>query len=319
MKTATFVIPLYIEKSVYLGFLEETLQSLMGQTDKNWNAILIDDCSPLSEVKETISKYMQLDQRIHCIFLTERKSTGACRNLGIEWAYNNKSSFVLFNDADDIAHPTRLCKVRSIFEENQDISVVYTNVKIINENTDFVERGSISPAILEILDELNDAPPVGDNCWYDIGVKAGYINVTSATAVKTELAMKELFPDEYVSEDSNTWYRYAARGKLYYINEALTFYRLPSFVKRQSSASYVSDFNACKLKVDIEGFDKALDIARQAGKIDQDNYYLIRAKFLMRLAQSMGNDGRYDLAYQVSMECQKTLNMVKDSLSNVQQ
>lgn len=317
MKRATFVIPLYIEKDIYLRFLEETLQSLLNQTDQDWNAILIDDCSTLPKVKELINKYMQLDKRFNCIYLTERKTTGACRNFGIEWAYNNNSSFILFNDADDISQPTRLSKVRSIMEENLDISVVYTNVRVINEDSNFVERENIAPPILEILDSLNGAPVVGQDCWYDIGINTGYINVTSATAVRTKLAMKELFPDEYVSEDSHTWYRYAAESKFYYINEALTNYRIPSFVKRQSSASYVSDFNACKLKVDIQGFDKALDIAKQAGRIDQKNYWLIRAKFLMRIAQSMGNDGRYDLAFQASMECKKTLNMLKDSLSIV--
>lgn len=314
---ASFVIPAYIKNETYLNFLKETLDGLINQSDEKWNAIVIEDCSPEKKVRNLLNHYMSVDKRIHCIFLDTKKTTGMCRNIGIKWAKSKGSDIILFNDADDISHRDRLKRVKSIFRDNPNVSVVYTNIKIIDEFSDEVPKTSISPPILEILDGLKENQPVGKNCWYDIGLITGYINVTSATSVRIELAVQELFPDEYVSEDSHTWFRYAARGEFFFINEALTYYRIPSFVTRQSSDSYVEDFNLVKNRVDLDGFSRALDIVIQKGVLNQANRNLLEAKFLLRLAESMGKDGRLDLAFDLAMKCKEKLAMVSDGVKNV--
>jgi len=311
---ATFVIPAYIKSKVYLNFLEETLQRLIRQTDGNWNAIIIEDCSPEREVEELIAKYKNLDSRINVIYLKERKTTGECRNLGIKWAERNGSNMILFNDADDLSHHNRVKWVRDFFENNSQASVIYSTVEIIDEHSKVVTEDKLAPAIREILDGLKNNPPVGANCWYKIGLQTGYINVTSSTSVRIELAVKELFPDEFVSEDSHTWYRYAARGEYYFTENCHCQYRIPSFVVRQSSNSYVNDFNRNKVKVDVDGFHCALEIALKNEVINKSSMELIELKFLMRLMESMGKDGRLDLVYDIAMQCKEKLENINDGM-----
>lgn len=299
---ATFVIPAYIESSIYLKFLDECIQGLINQTDDNWNAIIINDCSPVKEVGELLNKYSD-ESRISSITLTERRSTGYCRNVGIEWAQKHNSKYILYNDADDISDCNRVKWVKKIFEENPNIDVVYSPVTIIDETSNPVEHSKLSPAILEILNALADNPPRGKDCWKDIGLRTGYINVTSATSVRTELAVKEKFPDEYISEDSHTWYRYAANGEFYFSEKIHSLYRLPTFVKRQSSEKYVQDFNLNKIRVDLDGYSKAIDIAIENGSINGSDRLMLEIRFLMRLIESMGKVNRLDLVYDLAKEC----------------
>lgn len=46
-KNVMFVVPVYIESEIYLKFLQETIEGLMKQTDERWNAVIIDDNSPV--------------------------------------------------------------------------------------------------------------------------------------------------------------------------------------------------------------------------------------------------------------------------------
>ena len=279
-KTCTFIIPAYIKNLQYLAFLKETLNSIFLQTDNDWNVVIIDDCSPIS-IKNNLNDFDE--NKIEIITLNRRETTGYCRNLGIKWAEKNKSKYVLFNDADDITDKNRVKRVKDIFKKYAEVDVIYNDIEIIDENSLKVRASKLSKAISEIKEALKN-PPVGKKCWYDIG-----------TSVRLYLAIKELFPDEYVSEDSHTWFRYAARGNFYFDRIMITLYRIPSFVERQSSNYYVDDFNKCKIQVEIDGFNKALDIIFKEKGYEGESRTEIMNKFLLRLKKSMVKVNRYDL------------------------
>ena len=306
---ATFVIPAYIESSIYLNFLDECIQGLINQTDSNWNAIIIDDCSPQKEIRDLLKKYSS-DSRINSISLSERRSTGYCRNIGIEWAQKHHSEYILYNDADDISDCNRVKWVKKIFEENPNVDVIYSPVRIIDEMSNPVDHSNLSPGIVEVVNAFENDPPKGKDCWKDIGLRTGYVNVTSATSVRTNLAVKEKFPDEYVSEDSHTWYRYAANGEFYFSEKIHSMYRLPTFVKRQSSEKYVQDFNLNKIRVDLDGYSKAIDIAIKKENISEADRLMLEIRFIMRLIESMGKVNRLDLVYELAKECNKRIKKV---------
>lgn len=312
----TFVIPVYIKNKEYLKFFDQTIKGLLDQIDEKWSAIIIEDCSPTVEVKELLLNYINLDKRIDAVFLKKRVSTGECRNIGIKWAVDNGADIIIYNDADDISSPDRVKTVKKIFHDNPNVSIIYSRVKIIDEFSKEVKKEKIAPPIMEILEELKENQPTGKNCWYSIGIKTGYINVTSATAVRANLALQELFPDEYISEDSHTWFRYTARGEMYFCDKVLTYYRIPSYVIRQSSNSYVEDFNKNKIRVEWDGFSKALDIAEGKGELGKSKRNLIEAKFLLRLAESMVKDGRVDLVYDLTLRCKERLDLISDNIIN---
>jgi teichuronic acid biosynthesis glycosyltransferase TuaG len=86
-------------------FLKKSINSVLNQTYKNLELIIIDDCSTDSSEK-IIKHYKKIDKRIR-FFLTKKNSGNASlpRNLGIS---KSKGRYVAFIDADDYWYSDKL-------------------------------------------------------------------------------------------------------------------------------------------------------------------------------------------------------------------
>jgi glycosyltransferase involved in cell wall biosynthesis len=210
--TATFVMPHWSEgDEASKKYIDETIDSIIAQTDDNWQLIIVDDLSPSEEIKKFLETLKdKAPGKIHIIYSDKNQGPGVCRNIGIDWAAEQGSPFVLFNDADDISHKDRLKISRQILAEDSDATVVYTTFDVIDENSNVVPREKLSPSIIEIIDSHKGNPPQGENAWIAIATETGYTNLTSATTVRIDAAKDYPFPPAKVSEDSHTWMRYAA-------------------------------------------------------------------------------------------------------------
>lgn len=80
-------------------FLKNCIESLLSQTYKNFELIIIDDMSEDNSV-ETIKSYK--DKRIHLIQNKRKRYNGGSRNVGIEYALDNLDfDYFAFVDSDD--------------------------------------------------------------------------------------------------------------------------------------------------------------------------------------------------------------------------
>jgi glycosyltransferase involved in cell wall biosynthesis len=112
-KLVTVIIPAYNAAA----FIEETLQSIAGQTYSNWEIIIVDDGSTDSTALLCESPG---DARTKII---RQKNAGvaAARNNGLQYA---KGQFIVFFDADDLMTPDFLSlRVREL-ENNAEIGFV---------------------------------------------------------------------------------------------------------------------------------------------------------------------------------------------------
>ncbi|OGT50933.1 MAG: hypothetical protein A3F17_08070 [Gammaproteobacteria bacterium RIFCSPHIGHO2_12_FULL_41_15] len=301
--TATFVIPHFSEKEDKLNilYLKEAIDGLFKQSDQNWRAIIIDDKSRdpltlsfLANIKKEY--YPKLD----VIFMSENVGPGVCRNIGILYAQKNNSPIILFNDSDDISHPYRLEIVRNIFESDRFIGLIYSTFNVINTQRTLVENEKIPIPIQEIL-KTHEADIVveGYNTWIKMATESGYINKTSSTAVRTKFAIRCFFPAEYASEDYHTWLRLSAMGvKFKFAPGIPTFYRIPTGESQQASRIRIGahEFNKIKIRVDADGFEKAVEIALAKDSIMPENVYMLKAKFFKRQADFMKNFGENELS-----------------------
>ena len=102
-------------------YLEETIQSIINQTYKNWKLTIIDGNSN-DETKKILKNYMK-HPNINIIQLKRNKRAGFCRNLAIR---NSKSDYVAFIDSDDIWNEEKLSK-QIDFMLNNNYYFTYTN------------------------------------------------------------------------------------------------------------------------------------------------------------------------------------------------
>lgn len=108
-------------------FIKQSIESVIDQTYKNWELIIVDDCSTdnTDNVVASIS-----DDRI--IYLKNKVNSGAAvsRNRALREA---KGRWIAFLDSDDMWSPDKLEKQIKFMEDN-DYHFSYTNYKEINED-----------------------------------------------------------------------------------------------------------------------------------------------------------------------------------------
>ena len=82
-------------------FLQKCIESVLSQTYKNFEIIVIDDMSTDTSV-QTIENYIHKDNKITLIQNTRKKYNGGSRNVGIEYAQQfKKFDYYCFLDSDD--------------------------------------------------------------------------------------------------------------------------------------------------------------------------------------------------------------------------
>ncbi|WP_168416802.1 glycosyltransferase family 2 protein [Acinetobacter indicus] len=119
-------------------FLEKTIESIKKQTYKNWELLIIDDCS-IDKSKELIENYTLKDSRIKLIRLDKNSGAAVARNRGIEEA---SGRFIAFLDSDDSWHPEKLDKQVKFMLEN-DYAFTYTSYHKVNEYDEYLSKVNI--------------------------------------------------------------------------------------------------------------------------------------------------------------------------------
>lgn len=110
-------------------YILQTMDSVMNQTVKNFEYLLVDDCSPDNSA-EIVKEYQKRDSRIQYIKLEENSGAAVARNTGIE---NARGRYIAFIDSDDKWYPTKLEKQLKYMEE-ENKAFTYTKFELINDN-----------------------------------------------------------------------------------------------------------------------------------------------------------------------------------------
>ena len=299
--TAAFIMPMKIAgNEMELSHLASAIASIENQTDQDWMIIISEDYSNDEKVYDALKALeARLGEKIHVIYATENHGTGEARNIGIRYAASIGVPFILFLDADDIAHPRRLELVRKAFEDPK-VNVVYCSFDVIDEYGNYTPEDELALPIKEIIDGHKVDIVEGEQAWIQIATKKKYTNLTSCTAVRTSLALEEQFPHLSASEDCHTWLRYGAHpGTFVFLRDIKGGYRIRRGIASRSRSN-ISSFYDNMYAADSDGFEQALIVAKKLGTLGDYDENDLRARFHVRLALNLINSGRED-------HCRKSL------------
>lgn len=97
-------------------FINRTITSVLNQTHKDWEFLIVDDCSTDNTI-EIVNKFIKQDSRIKLLKNTINSGGPALpKNIGIE---NASGEYVAFLDHDDEWLPEKLEKQLKVFEESK--------------------------------------------------------------------------------------------------------------------------------------------------------------------------------------------------------
>ena len=127
-------------------YLKEAIDSILNQTFKDFELVIINDGSTNPDVEGTIKSYS--DKRIK-YFVIQNSGASAARNYGLDKA---KGKYIAILDSDDISLPERLEKEVKFLEEHPEITLISANMELFNEKgSKGASNVLLNPGIFDLL------------------------------------------------------------------------------------------------------------------------------------------------------------------------
>ena len=200
----------------YEKLIKETLDSLVAQTYKNFEVIIVDDGSTDNSI-DVIKQYSQKHNNFFVYTHENGKNLGLCETikLGIEKA---SGEYIAFCESDDIWTANHLSQKAKFIKKHKS-SVIISN--------DLATFGDNRPDYQMYLQNIRKLLRVGRNNINITKYKYNMIPTFSAVTIKKSV-LQDLNFDSYIPAWTDWWlYRQIlSKHPLYYINKKLTKYRL---------------------------------------------------------------------------------------------
>lgn len=129
MKSNLSLVTVYITNYNYQDYLEEAFSSLVNQTYKSIEIIIIDDGSTDNSIN-IIKKLSEKYEDVQTIF-QKNKGLNKTNNVAIKRA---KGKYIMRLDADDILEPQAIEKMVKVLDDNEKIGLVFPDYYLMDEN-----------------------------------------------------------------------------------------------------------------------------------------------------------------------------------------
>lgn len=197
----SIVVPVYNAER----FLPETIGLVQKQTYRDWELILVDDCSS-DNGAAIVRQYAKDDTRIRLIQQEVNAGAARSRNLGISQA---NGRYLCFLDADDIWTSQKLEKELAYMKE---------------KNAAFVFTGyEFADAKGEGLGKIVHVP---ETISYEQALKNTTIFTSTVMIDRDKIADTDIYMPQIASEDTATWWHILKKYQIGYgLDENLVRYR----------------------------------------------------------------------------------------------
>jgi hypothetical protein len=118
------VVPVYADGTTAAAFLPRALESLLAQTLRDWEAVLVDDGSPLP-VAEVAAEYLH-DPRVTLVTLAANRGLGAALNAGLA---ATTAPYVAYLPADDVFYAEHLASLAAALAAAPGASLAIAGVR----------------------------------------------------------------------------------------------------------------------------------------------------------------------------------------------
>ena len=195
-------------------YIRETAQSVVGQEFRNWEWLVVDNCST-DRGAEIVRVFACEDARIQ-LLSQEKPGPGATRNLGLRRA---RGKWVLFLDADDVLESDYLLRMVALGEAKH-ADVVAAPWRCFNQSTGYAGYHE------EVL--YPSGYPDGNPSPAETGIASTCWAVHAAIVRREWLLDGREWPEDldgFLGEDTAFWFRVVQNAKIAYSDYAGAIYR----------------------------------------------------------------------------------------------
>lgn len=206
-------------------FLNEAIESVLSQNEKNWELLLINDGSTDSSVEIAQAYVERYPSKIYLLNHenVENRGASASRNLGIGKA---KGDYITFLDSDDVFFSDTIRKELEAFDKNPEADAVCGTLECWYSWSQEAEKWEKDFKIDLVLqtEKLYRPPELLVHNLIAGGRKPGM----NCVILKRDFAKKTaLFEEDYthVGEDQVFWTKVSLYGSVYVTDEVFAKYR----------------------------------------------------------------------------------------------
>jgi hypothetical protein len=233
------IVPVYKVEA----YLPRCVESLLSQTYKDFEIILVDDGSP-DTCPAMCDAYAKKYSNIHVLH-KENGGLSDARNAGVTIA---KGEYVTFVDSDDYVHPAYLEMLMQGIRQNADFSVCGFTEVYDGNGIENLDTSRISVTCVNAKDGLAET------------LYQGFHDVSAwGILLPASLARKYPFPKGKLFEDLYTTY------KFYLAAETVSFIRVPLYYYFQRKGSIMGLRNEAFIHDLLEASDQLVEAFRGKG------------------------------------------------------
>lgn len=205
------VVPVYCHSDEHERFLREALESVAGQTFRDFELIIIDDVSPrdIAPIVDNIDGLEDVTILRNVINVGHAES----RNAGVHAA---QGELIAFLDHDDLWMPEKLARQIEVLDANPDAAMVFCDMVTFGEHAD---RLNINQALI---------PERPSFLWF---VEHGNYTISASAVLIKRQAMVDigLFDSRYSTcDDFDAWLKVLMNAQIVHLPQKLANYRLHS-------------------------------------------------------------------------------------------
>lgn len=123
-------------------FIEESIESVINQSYKNWELLIVNDCSRDLTAK-IIEIYSLKDRRIKIFTQKENKGVVEARNRALK---ESKGKYIAFLDSDDLWEKNKL-EIQIKYMQKNKVYMTYTGYSYISEDGKFLKEIKIPKSL----------------------------------------------------------------------------------------------------------------------------------------------------------------------------
>lgn len=214
MPKISIVLPTYNGEK----YIQESIESIINQTFKDWELIIVNDCSN-DNTSLIVNEYIKKDNRIRVINNNENKKLPASLNVGFN---NAKGEYYTWTSDDNLYKNIALEVMYDFLEKNKKYQMVCAGMNYVDEN------GKKLYKHIQYSDEL---------MYYNDCVGACFLY--RKTVVDD---IGEYNIDKFCIEDYEYWMRVLKKyGTIGYINKSLYDYRVHEESLTATKKDYINN------------------------------------------------------------------------------
>ena len=196
-------------------YLEKSIQSILAQSFKKFDFIIINDCSSDTDIQTILLKFKKKDLRIKLLKNDKRLGLASSLNKVIKFY---KYDLFFRMDGDDYAHKDRLKKQMNFMIKNPHVDISGCNAFLINNKNKIIGKTNLP---------LNDK---------DIKKKIMYSNpiIHPTVCFRKKIFLKKFFYNKNFKkcQDLELWMRLSSKKVVFQnLKSNLLYYRINKFVE----------------------------------------------------------------------------------------